>query len=128
MARVTEMYELCLNPDYKPTGSFRCYANLEGIGDKEDVIIMQSTGLNDKNGKEMYEGDVLRGGKPGFYKRHTYIEWHNARWEIAGIDPENTEYPHNNYSPLSFYQSEKGGEDNPYEIVGNIYQDNHLLQ
>ena len=91
------------------------------IFDFEDIILMQSTGLFDKNGKELFEGDVI------------------------AIEVDDTETPIN----ARVFQDSKIGvlmfnvfednedvpmvellEDNSvaFEIIGNIYENPGLLE
>ena len=89
---------------------------------REDAIIMQFTGLHDKNGKEIYEGDILNVGE-------------NLVCEIVYVD-KNVEdygdeihcafhakvYIHNKTIPLDSYLK------NNCEIIGNIHENPELLQ
>ena len=84
--------------------------------DTEDMILMQYTGLKDKNGKEIYEGDILR-----FNEVDTAIvEW-NEKYAYFMVRPIQDYY----------FDSDVLGhaiEYNNAEIIGNIYENEDLLK
>jgi len=85
----------------------------------EDVILMQSTGLKDKSGKEIFDGDVLA------CKTDDEVINLNIFWdeEHALFMFESKKY--NEQEPLAELV-----EDNiyPFEIIGNIYDNPELLE
>lgn len=96
------------------------YTNLKNIFtmQKKDtgIILMQYTGLHDKNGKEIYEGDILR-----FNEVDTAIvEW-NEKYAYFMVRPIQDYY----------FDSDVLGhaiEYNNAEIIGNIYENEDLLE
>ena len=82
--------------------------------DLEDMILMQFTGLKDKNGKEIYEGDILQ------------IDVDRA-WVIW-----NEKYCYFELVPIGdyYFDSDVIGQALEYtetEIIGNIYENKELL-
>lgn len=81
--------------------------------DSKDVILMQFTGLLDKNGKEIYEGDI--------------VNW----TEIDPMSPNPnkvTEVKWENWG-FNFRMNWEDGQVSPisYEVIGNIYENPELL-
>ena len=74
--------------------------------------LMQYTGLKDKNGKEIYEGDVLEKNYGATIKRFT-VSWHKERMAFINQDGFNELLFH---TPLEMC-----------EIIGNIYENQNLI-
>jgi hypothetical protein len=85
----------------------------------ENATIMQSTGLKDKNGREIFEGDILA------CKTDDEVINLNIFWdeEHALFMFESKKY--NEQEPLAELV-----EDNtyPFEIIGKIYENRELLE
>lgn len=67
----------------------------------ENSILVQYTGITDKNGKEIYEGDVIRYGEGD----HRVCEWSGPAWGYRNIM----------------------WADRTGEVIGNIYENPELL-
>jgi uncharacterized phage protein (TIGR01671 family) len=91
--------------------------------------LMQYTGLKDKNGKEIYEGDLLSDDADG------EGEWvlHRVIWDAdhAGFVIEVAYDGKGNWQPIEdgiYWQprTKKGGLMD-FEVIGNIYENPELL-
>ena len=90
-------------------------------------VLMQFTGLKDKNGKEIYDGDILEyyiGGEEIFTETYqlSYSE-ERACWQINIIKECN----HTN-SPQFYSQHLTQTYASCMKIIGNIYKNPELLK
>lgn len=90
------------------------------ILEDEDCILMQCTGLKDKNGKLIYENDILG----GIY--HGYIEYCNEckcfQLKVKDYGCLACE------GDLHWYELVEAEEQNELEVIGNIYENAELLE
>ena len=87
----------------------------DGNKDYFELPVMQFTGLKDKNGKEIYEGDIIRpdNGKYTYQIKYVHAQFTTS---VIEYDLRNTSY----YLYTFLYH-------NKCEIIGNIYQNKELL-
>ena len=91
----------------------RCFnVNLFDIGDLPNVELMQYTGIKDKNGKEVYEGDI--------------VILNDAEEENKCI----VKYKYGSYILVDgdLREDLSNVEDRFLEVVGNIYENKDLLE
>ncbi|MCM3454430.1 YopX family protein [Heyndrickxia oleronia] len=90
-----------------------------------DVILRQYTGLKDKNGKEIYEGDILQLRNKENKPYHMEVLWtgQGYGYKIIRNDTKSSGYivGHLSERGLNFYNQTA-------EVIGNIYEKPSLLE
>ena len=112
--------KMCYDPD-------NCYLWNGILVPPADDIIMQYTGLHDKNGVEIYDGDVVHYSYhpgTGFWnnEQDAIIEWNTTGFFFHGI-------PHGFQGWLcSLPGGFEPGCRKLFEVIGNIHESPELLE
>lgn len=91
-----------------------------------DQILMQSTGLKDKNGVEIFEGDVVK-VSDGSNEEDSYISV-VKNYADEGYPAFDIEAPSSWYYESNVLSKIMGGDYETIEVIGNIYENSELLE
>lgn len=94
---------------------------------RTDKKFMQYTGLKDKNGKEIYEGDIVNNTR-GYQDKLMLVKWSEAIEEISSSGCEWTrQNPGFVFENISKGMTYVFIANKDLEVIGNIYENPELL-
>lgn len=107
---------------YIDTKGVRLYDDFgEYWRDFSDVNLMQSTGLKDKNGKEIFEGDIITNGISIVdVKSHPTLGFYTVVNDVERFFGGNTS--------IKDFENDVEEFSSVTEIIGNIYKNPELLE
>src|SRR5262245_38721138 len=100
------------------------YDDVSLFDNAEDRVIMQYVGVKDKNGKDIYEGDVVYVKNMLVETVPPYravVEWDKYRYCVRNLNTPN-------YSALQFPYNNLDIFGLDIEVIGNIYENPELLE
>lgn len=93
--------------------------------DTQGVVLLQFTGLKDKNGTEIYEGDIVE-GKPliGWsdqdkLRGDVFFQTERGGWKVRVVKTD--------YTDIEYLHELTKDPRHELEIIGNIYENPELL-
>lgn len=106
----------------------------------KELVLMQSTGLKDKNGKLIYENDIVKITKETWKKDKYHLIylvcWDRTQWQLGLFKNQRPKAQSNRRSDrqmglnsiVSFYDYTPKKNFCECEVIGNIYENPELLK
>jgi uncharacterized phage protein (TIGR01671 family) len=99
--------------------SYRWFYSLEDRDSSNNIFLMQFTGLKDKNGKEIYEGDIVHFIEKFYPKFKNFrIRWGDGAWEVYAELPNEDNLWFALDRDLAFKA----------EVIGNVWENPELIK
>jgi uncharacterized phage protein (TIGR01671 family) len=109
------------NRMFYPEGEYEILLTKSGVfTESKKFVVMQFTGLKDKNGKEIYEGDIVR---TQYKKKDRWSEEPVYITDIRAIKWDD------NTAGFRAYKGKQGGviTGKQHEIIGNVIENPELF-
>lgn len=90
------------------------FHNLQNGSGGKEYIVQQYTGLKDKNGKEIYEGDIFKGG--------------DYKWDAVRFEDGQFEVNLMGARVFSLHELCCDYDSERPEVIGNIFENPELLE
>ena len=116
--KALDMYDKEIHTFFDTRTTFYACGETSGFELVDPKTICQYTGLIDKNGKKIWENDILEGHLDDKFPEDVTREkviWHESGWKTEELGCDNKEY-------LDKFDTEN------FEIVGNVYDNPELLE
>ena len=115
---MVEMHQLPLHSKYPKESLLDVFDNLS-----HNWVLMQYTGLKDKDGVEIYEGDIIKHNHG-----HWYVSFNVGSYYLYHCEIKNYDNSHLAWGALKrLFDNDMIDIYNQVEVIGNIYENQELM-